>query len=59
MTERIGEATLTMNSPGNVVILDAIDDDGRSGSDGSLNEGVRILCKDFNSDRGLTNDERT
>lgn len=59
MTEGIGEATLTMNSPGNVVILDAIDDDGRSGSDGSLNEGVRILSKDFNSDRGLINDRRT
>jgi len=59
MTEGIGEATLTMNSPWNGVILDAIDGDNRSCNDGSLNEGVRVVGKDFNSDRGLTNDRRT
>ena len=59
MTERIGEATLMVNPPRSVVILDTITGNCCSSGDGPLNEGVRILSKDFNTDRGLTNDRRT
>ena len=59
MTERVGETTLTVNSPGNVVILDSIGRDNRSSSAGFLNEQVGIIDEDFNSDGGTTNDSRT
>ena len=59
MTERIGETTLTVNSPRNVVILDAIGRDNRPSSYGPLNEQVGIFDEDFNSDSGMTNDSRT
>ena len=50
---------MTVNSPRSLEILDAIDGDSRSGSDGPLKEGVRILGNHFNTDRGVTNDRRT
>jgi len=59
MTKGVREATLMVNSPRSVVILDTIDGNCGSSGDGPLNEGVRILGKDFNTDRGLTNDRRT
>ncbi len=59
VTERIAETTLTVNSPGNAMILDAIGRDHRTSSDGPLNEQVRIIDEDFNSDGGMTDDNGT
>jgi hypothetical protein len=59
VTERIGETTLAVNSPGNAVILDAIGRDHRTSSDGFLNEQVGLIDEDFNSDGGMANDKGT
>jgi len=59
MTEGIGEATLSVNSPGSVMILDAIASGNRTGSDGPCNERIGIIDEDFNSNRRLADDSRT
>ena len=58
MTEGIGKTTLTVNSPGHMVILDATCGNNGTSDDGLLNEHVGIIDEDFNSDRRMTNDSR-
>jgi len=59
VAEGVGEAALTVNSPRNGVILDAIGGFHCSDCEGIANKDVGIIDEDFNSNGGATNDRRT